>query len=237
VAGALLGLGFNYHQILMLVAIAAGLMFLATIPIRYPPVEMAAAVSGGPGEALRLLFGSRLIIALAIICMISTIGESVANTWAVIYLIQLGASSVIGGAAFALFNGTMFVGRLTNAALVARLGERISLIGSGVCMLLAGIILITSTSVLPAIIAFALLGIAVAGAIPTVLSATARIAPGQSGAVTGAIMSVAYLSFIICPPLIGWAAELVTLRWTLLIVAITGAIQIALGRTTPRTNS
>ena len=234
-AAAMLRGGLNYHQVLLAVALIPFLIFAITIPIHYAPVEAAADAAPGPGAALRLLFSSRLIIALAIICLISTIGESVANNWLAIYLSDLGAPVALVGATFALFNITMLIGRLGNATLVARFGERLSLIVAGICMFVAGIILVATTLIAPIVIAFALLGIAVAGAIPTVLSATARIAPGKSGSVTGAIMSVAYLSFIICPPLIGWAAEIVSLRAALLIIAIIGIAQLALARSIPQT--
>jgi MFS family permease len=78
-----------------------------------------------------------------------------------------------------------------------------------------------------------LLGLAVAGIVPTVLSATARLAPRSTGATTGAIMSVAYLSFIICPPLIGLIADAVSLRAALGLVALAGAIQFMLARRIP----
>jgi MFS family permease len=232
-ASAMLGAGVSYAQILQLVALIGGLIFLATLPARYAPVEAAAEGSGDPMAALRLLFSGPVVMALAVICMISTLGESVANTWSVIYMSEIGAPAWIGGAAFALFNGTMLIGRLGNATLVARLGERASLLVSAVCMMVAGVILVALPQVAPVVVAFALLGVAVAGIVPTVLSATARLAPGSSGAVTGAIMSVAYMSFIVCPPLIGWAAEISSLRAALAIVLVTGLLQFALARTIP----
>jgi MFS family permease len=234
-AAAMLKGGLDYHQVFLAVALLPLLIFVATLPVRYAPTETPTEAAAGSGAALRLLFSSRLIVALAIICLISTIGESVANNWLAIYLSDLGAPVWLVGATFALFNITMLIGRLGNAALVARFGERLSLIVAGICMLVAGIIMTATTLLAPIVVAFAMLGIAVAGAIPTVLSATARIAPGKSGSVTGAIMSVAYLSFIICPPLIGWVAEMVSLRAALLIVVVIGIAQFALARSIPGT--
>ena len=233
IAGTMLGYGFTYPQILLVAAVLAAVIFFATLPVQFAPVEVAAEGASSPTAAIRLLFSGPVVLALAAVCLISTLGESVANIWAVIYLTELGAPATISGAAFALFNGTMFIGRLANATLVARVGDRVSLVMSGICLLVAGIMLVATASVIPAIIAFALLGMAIAGVIPTVLSATARLAPGQSGAVTGAIMSVAYLSFIIVPPIIGWIAEATSLRAALLIVAVAGAAQLVFTRMIP----
>lgn len=233
--GALLNAGGTYRGALLASAGLAGLLFLLTLPIRYPPLEASADDAHGPAAALRLLTSGPVIIAMAVICLISTLGESVANIWSVIHLTDLGAPVAISGAAFALFNGTMFVGRLANATLVAWLGERASLIASGICLVLAGILLTTSTAIVLVTVAFALLGLAVAGVIPTVLSTTARLAPGRSGAVTGAIMSVAYLSFIVCPPLIGWVAEVTSLQAAFGLVIISGIVQLLLTRMVPAT--
>lgn len=229
-AGAMLGAGLAYPQVFQVLAVICLLVVLASLPVRFPVVTAAAEQESGPGAALRFLFSRATLAILAVLCLISTLGESVANIWAVIHLRELGAPVVIGGAAFALFNGTMFIGRLANASIVARFGERFSLIASGVCTLLAGLILFMVASVWPVVAAFALLGLGVAGVIPTVLSAAARLAPGNSAAVTGGIMSVAYVSFIIAPPLIGWAAELFSLRAAFVIVALTGALLIGLAR-------
>ena len=73
-----------------------------------------------------------------------------------------------------------------------------------------------------AIAGFALAGLGVAGVVPTALSDAARYAPGSSGAVTGAIMAVTYLSFVLCAPLVGWMAELASLQIALLTVSISG---------------
>jgi MFS family permease len=234
IIGALLGSamltnGLTYPSILMVAALLGALIFVATILVAYPPAETDPETVG-PATALRLLTSGPVVVALALICMISTIGESIANIWSVIYLTELRAPEFLSGATFALFNGTMFAGRLINAAVVARLGERASLMASGACMLLAGIILI-SGQIWLVVVAFALLGLAVAGVVPTVLSAAALLAPGRSGAIAGAIMAVAYTSFIICPPLIGWLAEAASLQAALLLVALTGAILLGLART------
>jgi len=74
------------------------------------------------------------------------------------------------------------------------------------------------------------MGLAVAGIVPTVLSAGARLAPGRSGLVTGGIMSVAYTGFIVIPPITGWVADSVSLRAALLIVGLSGVAVLALAR-------
>jgi len=73
----------------------------------------------------------------------------------------------------------------------------------------------------------------VAGVIPTVLSAAARMAPASSGAVAGAIMATAYIGFIVSPPLVGVLAELLSLRLALLSVGVGGLVVLWLARGLP----
>ncbi len=228
--GVLLEASLGYGQILWLHAGLCLLALLLTLPVRYPPAAPVHTTQNDPGAAVRLLTRQRLLLALAVVSMFGVVGESVANTWSVIHLRDLGAAAFIGGAAYALFNGTMFVGRLANAPFVARAGARVSLIVSGALVVLSGALLMIPGNLPVAITAFALAGLGVAGVVPTALSAASRCAPGSSGAVTGAVMAMTYLSFVICAPLVGWLAELASLQFALLTVAASGLGILVLAR-------
>ena len=88
--------------------------------------------------------------------------------------------------------------------------------------LLASILLLLPGGVPLAVLAFILLGLAVAGVVPTVLAAGPCLAPGNSGAVADGMLAAVYLSFLICPPVIGWLADLVSLQAALLTVGLSG---------------
>ena len=229
-AGMLLGLRWQYSQVLFVLVLLCGLMLLATLPVRYPPSDSAGAAAGGPRATLRLLFGQRALIVLAVICVLGIVGESFSNLWSVIYLHELGATAIVGGAAFALFNAAMFAGRLGNSWLVARHSARISLLVSGAGMVLSALLLLEPGSVPLAIGAFMLLGVAVAGVVPTVLSAGARLAPGNTAALTGGIMAAAYSGFIVCTPLTGWIADRFSLQAALITVGLSGIVVLWLAR-------
>src|SRR5581483_7959704 len=167
-----------------------------------PPAEPAAASDMRSTRAtVRMVFGVSGLLALALVCVLGIGGESVANLWAVIYLHGLGAGALLGGAGFALFNGAMFFGRLGNSWLVGRYGARVSLMISGALLVLAAALLLLPDGVAVALVAFVLLGAGVAGVVPTVISAAAQLVPGQNSTVTSGIMAIAYVGFIICPPL------------------------------------
>lgn len=237
-AGVLVGMGWPPAWVLTLVGGLCAAGAAATLPVRYPQAIRPPPGSppGGPGTvgALTLFRRNGALATLALVCMLGSVGESVANIWSVIYLHEQGAGALLGGATFALTNAAMLVGRLGNAPLVRRFGTRASLRSSG-----AGLVLATALLLLPAALppgisgglpgavplavgAFALLGLAVAGVVPTTLSAGARLAPGNNAAVAGGMLAAVYVSFAVCPPLIGWLADLVSLPVALLVVGLSG---------------
>lgn len=230
VAGLLLGQGWPYPSVLLLLAGVGLLLLLVSLAVRFPPIEAGEQADVGPLATLRMVLGAPAIMVLAIVCVLGVVGESIANLWSVLYLYDLGAGAVVGGAVFALFNVTMFLGRIGNSWLVARAGARSSLIASGVGLALSGALLLLP-GVSAAMLAFALMGLSVAGVVPTVLSAAARLAPGRSAAVTGGIMAMAYLGFIVCPPLTGLVADLASLQVALLLIGLVGIATVALART------
>ncbi len=232
-AGLLLGRQWTYIGVLLLLVGLCAIAFVLTVPARYPPADRSGEDGGAPGQALRLIWGRRSLIVLSLLCLLGIVGESVAFLWSVIYLRELGAATVVSGAAFALFNAAMFAGRLLNAPLVERKGARFSLVLSGIGLLVANVLLMLPGGVPTAVIAFVVLGLAVAGVVPTVLSVAARLVPGNSGAVAGGMMAAAYAGFIFCPPLIGWITEFFSLRLALVIVGLSGLGVLLLVREVP----
>jgi MFS family permease len=231
IAGTLLSIGWSYPTILLLLAGLCGLILLATLPVTYPPVDPDVAPAIGPLAMLRFLLSRRALVDLLLLSAMGIIGESVANLWAVIYLRELGAAAFIGGAGFALFNGAMFVGRMLNAPFVARLGARFSLLASGAGLTLAGIMLVAGGRSVPlAIGAFVLLGLAVAGVIPTILTVAGHVEPNNSGAVAGGLMAAAYATFVVVPPVTGWLAQAFSLKVALLTVGLSGLMILWLAR-------
>lgn len=221
-AGLGLALGADYPTLLIGAAVLVVVVLIATALIAYPP---SGPVSSGSGGSWRPVLAAPGIGALIGIVVWSIVVESIVFVWAVIYLRDdLGASAAAGGASFALFNATMFAGRMLNSLLVLRLGERASLLVSGAGIALSGLLLVASHSVPLAMLALALAGLGVAGIFPTVMSAAAGRLPDYSRELTTVVMTVTYIAFMITPPAIGWLAELSSLRTALLLLPASGLI-------------
>ena len=80
------------------------------------------------------------------------------------------------------------------------------------------------------ILGWFLLGIGLSTIIPMMISATGTLAnekyAGQVSAAEGValVTGVAYFGFVIGPPLMGFVADLITLRWAMLIPAFLAII-------------
>ncbi len=227
-AGLLLGAGLSYTMVFVAIAVLYTLLMLATLPVRYPPADDHTGQSGGISMTLRVMSSRWALIGLALIAALGVIGFITANLWQVIYLREIGASSFVGGMSLALFNGSMFAGRLFNTPLVARYGPWTSLLVSGVGMILAALVLLLPGGVPVAVLAFMILGVACAGTVPTALSVGARLVPGRSSAITGGIMSVPYIANMLVPGMIGWVADNFSLRLALMVVGLSGAAIVLL---------
>lgn len=219
--GALLEAGLAYRQVLLLLVPCVLLVAAATMLVRYPPHEGGRA-STSRAQAARASWRGPVLV-LVVLSLLGTAGEALAELWSVVYLQQLGASAMVASGAFAVFSAAMILGRLIHTGVIARGGARLALALAGGGVAAAAALLGPGTGV-AAVAAFGLLGLDLAGVLPTLLTA-ARSAPDPAQAVRS-IVAATYLSFVIAPPLAGWAAELWGLRLTLL--ALLGGIALGL---------
>jgi fucose permease len=228
--GQLIAIGWNYVQIMQGVALIAATVALINYRLAYPPSQVTHADDASASAAIKMLINNRVVLILGIVSFCATFGESIAITWSVLHLRDLGASAFIGGASFALFNTVMFIGRMTNNNIVSRYGVETSFLISAVSITLAGILIVVSSDLWIAVFAFALLGLGVAGGVPTALTAGAQFVPGQNSTLSGALMSINYLSFIICPPLVGNIAVMTSRQTALSVTIVVGIAMILMTR-------
>lgn len=230
-AGAVLSAGWSYRQVLFVLALLTLLICVVTVLVRYPPRAPGAEAQSSDLRSTLRLFGQRPALArLALLGLLGAAAEALAAFWLVIYLRDLGATMLIGGGALALFNGTMFVGRLINGVIVARRGVHVSLVLSSAGVVAAAALLVSRNTPV-AVVAFAILGLAVAGVFPTVLGAAGRLAPGDSASISGMILVAGFAGFVVAPPAIGWTADLIGLQAALLLtLGALGAVMLLILR-------
>jgi MFS family permease len=219
--GELLAAGWSPARVLTVLGLLAGALMVPTISAAYPRTG-TGGTSRVPVSTLGILFSTGALRLLALATILGAFVESVANVWSVIFLHERGAGTMTGALAFALLSAAMLVGRLANAPLLDRLGAAASMQLSGLALVASSILLVLPGGTLQTIGAFIIMGLGVAGIVPTVLTAGARHVPGQTGAVAGGVLAAVYVSFAIAPPLIGYLGDLLSLRVALLLVGLSG---------------
>lgn len=160
------------------------------------------------------------LLGLGLLAFIVFAGEGAMADWSAVYLSSsLGTSAGFAAAGFAVFSLMMATGRLTGDYVVARLGPSLTVrLGSAVAGLGLGLSLLVGEP-LAAIIGFGCVGLGLANLVPVFFSAAGRTPGVAPGTGIAAVATLGYLGWLVGPPLIGFAAEVVTLAGALGLVA------------------
>lgn len=206
------GVGVRTH----FVVAAMLLMVAASLCTGLFPVTPAKPRPPSTGWSLP----ARPLLALGALAFCILFGERAMADWTGIYLVQRGATNAYAAAGYAAFSAAMTAGRFTGDWLIHRFGSSATLQGgSGIATvgLLAALWLGTPAAGLAG---FALVGAGFAVVVP-ILYRAANTVPGTSvGLAIATVTTLGYFGFFVGPPLVGFAAQAITLRWALVIVAL-----------------
>jgi hypothetical protein len=161
------------------------------------------------------------IAGLCILAFFSMVGEGAMADWSAVYLRNsLATGPGLAAAGFAAFSMMMAAGRLTGDRLVGYFGPvRLVRLSAGLAAAGLGLAMLIGQPA-AAIIGFGCVGLGLANVIPILFSAAGRMPGLSAGAGIAAVATTGYLGFLAGPPLIGFAAELLTLAGALGIVAV-----------------
>jgi MFS family permease len=125
---------------------------------------------------------------------------------------------------YASFMIMMASGRFIGDRLIAKLGRKRVLQVSGVLISTGMFIAVIFPYIVTAVLAFMLVGLGVATVVPTVYSVAGRNAKVSPGIALAMVSSVSYLGFLMGPPLIGYIAELASLRYSYAVIGVFGVV-------------
>jgi fucose permease len=184
----------------------------------------AGEEAGSPGFALP----SRAVLLIGALCFLVMTTEGAVADWAGIYLTGVtDASRAASAVGFAGFSLGMAVARLGGDGLVERYSRRSVLVGGAALAAVSLAILLAAGQAAVAVIAFVLVGVGVANAVPLLFSAAGRVPP--AGPSLAAVFTIGYLGFILGPPVIGVLADALTLTAALALVCAALVLVAALG--------
>lgn len=207
----------------LIVAIAAA-AFARSTPM--PPEKAhdapAAAGRARPGAATLALGALAFVIFLA---------EGAIMDWSAVYMVRvMGTSESLGAAGYAIFAGTMLLGRLLGDRANRALGPsrlfRISVMTVAISMA----VFLLSGSVDLAFAALACGGLAMANVIPIIFSAAGVLGSRDGGRSLSRVLSMGYAGILLGPALIGFLAQAFSLTASLSLVLLGLAMVAFSGR-------
>jgi len=181
------------------------------------------------------------VLLIGALCFLVMTTEGAVADWAGIYLTgETGASHAVSATGFAGFSLGMALARLGGDGLVEHYSRKSVLVGGAALAAVSLATLLATGQTVIAVVAFVLVGVGVANAVPLLFSAAGRVPP--AGPSLAAVFTIGYLGFIAGPPVIGVLADAITLTAALalvcaalVLVAVLGARAVGESRSAART--
>lgn len=171
----------------------------------------------------------RTLVQLGIIGFFSMATEGAMFDWSGVYfkeIVHAPEKVVIVG--YASFMIMMAIGRFTGDYVIARLGRQKTLQISGILMFLGMMISVLFPDFWICTFAFMLVGIGVACNVPTVYSLAGKNKNVTPGVALAMVSSISFLGFLLGPPLIGYIAEILDLRYSYAIFSLFGLMMFVM---------
>lgn len=158
--------------------------------------------------------------------------------WSAVYMAQAAPQDPgMAPLGYAAFSGAMAFGRINGDRLIARLGPLTMLRTGGILAAigLSAALLVNQPFLVLA--GFAFVGFGFSTVVPIVFSAAGSTPGMPSSTALAAVTTLGYFGFLAGPPVIGWGADWITLRGSLLIVVVLSTMIALLASSVKRGNS
>jgi hypothetical protein len=217
---AALALGLGMAPALHVALAAAGFGGVAAVAA----TALLPPVADVRNEERRFAQPGAALLGLGAIAFSALFAEGAMGDWSAVYLHHsLGTSGGTAALGFAAVSFTMMTGRFLGDALVARFGsERLVQVTTGGSAVAFGAALLVAEPAV-ALVGFACVGAGLANLVPIVFRAAGALPGVAASEGIAAVGTAGYVGFLAGPPLIGLAAEAVTLPGAL------GLVVVALG--------
>jgi len=209
------------HWHLLAVGVA---MAIASIPICRHMLVTKSEPLPDPGSTLELL---RPLLGLGVVAFCILLGEGAMADWSAVYLRQF-AGPAIAPLGYAVFSLAMAIGRLLGDWFHLRLGSVATLRWGGALAALGLGSALLIGSVPATLLGFACAGWGFAAIFPILCSVAGKKAASKPEAGIAAVTATGYFGFLVGPPIIGFLAQISSLRIALLLVAALSAVGSAM---------
>ncbi len=155
--------------------------------------------------------GVLLIVGFVALC--SSVGEGAIADWSAVFLVTVASATQAQAAlGYTAFSCTMVVMRFLGDRAVAALGPLLAARLSAIVAIAGALLVLLGSNLRVAIIGFALMGVGYAVVMPLCFSRAANDPIIKPGAALASVATLGYGGMLIGPPLIGFIADLTSLR-------------------------
>lgn len=183
--------------------ICSALMLIAML-VTSPRLLRSAQVQEGP--LFVLPHGSVLLLAL--LSAITFLVEGAMLDWGALLVIGAGlVSEAQGGAGYIVFSIAMTIGRLGGDAVVARIGDRATLLWGSIIAIAGFVVLLTAPVAAVAMAGFLLIGLGASNLVPVLFRRAAKQTVMPTGLAVAAITTAGYAGILIGPAGVGFVAR------------------------------
>ncbi len=184
------------------------------------------------GTRARFAFPPRGVLALGLLAVLGMMSEGAVADWSGVFLTTEARMTIAG--AGATFTGLSLVATLSRLALgdraVARWGRRPVLLASAALAAIGIVIAVASPNAVVSPVGFGIAWLGLTGFVPLLFSAAGQQKNVTSAAAMGAVATLGYVGFLIGPPVVGLVSHAAGLRVALLIIPLSCAVVVLLGR-------
>lgn len=177
----------------------------------------------GAGGGLVLRRPDDLLLRIGGIAFLGMLCEGCMFDWSGVYfmkVVEIDPSLIALG--YVSFMGAMALGRFISDRLTNKFGKIVVLRSSGILMFCGLILSVMFPVPAVATIGFLMVGFGVASIIPIAYSTAGRSNLYSPGVALAIISTISFFGFLIGPPLIGFIADLLSLKASFTLVAFTG---------------
>ncbi|WP_343635429.1 MFS transporter [Roseateles sp.] len=209
--------------------LGAALMTLAVV-VAWPYVLETARSSSGP----LFVMPRGLVWLMALLAAVTFLAEGAVLDWSALLLTEAKlVAPAQGGIGFMLFSIAMTAGRLTGDAVVARLGDRTTLVVGGVIAVAGVAALLLAPVRLMALAGFVLIGLGASNLVPVLFRRAGQQAVMPAAFAVSAVTTAGYAGVLLGPALIGFLAAgvgLSTAFW--LLAALLALVPVSAAKVT-----
>ncbi len=222
-AGAAAGSWMASRQVVPLVHFTGVAILVTLMTI----IALRNLISNQPETSVKtplFVVPTRALLGLAVIAFCVLLGEGAMADWSAVYLAQTQPGDPqlppLGYAAFSL---AMALGRFNGDWLTARFGPLIIFRVSGILASLGLLMALAVNQPAFVLAGFAAVGFGFSTVVPLVFSAAGRTKGLPSSTALASVTTLGYFGFLAGPPLIGFGADLFSLRASLGVVVVLSA--------------